>query len=53
MGFVLHVFAAMIAAGEPQAPPNVREVGWFDPVELQSPRSRALETLPDLLAASS
>jgi 8-oxo-dGTP diphosphatase len=52
-GFVLHVFAAMIAAGEPQAPPNVREVGWFDPVELPSPRSRALETLPDLLAASS
>jgi 8-oxo-dGTP pyrophosphatase MutT (NUDIX family) len=47
-GFVLHVFAATIADGEPHAPCGIREVGWFDPDELPSPRSRALETLPDL-----
>jgi NAD+ diphosphatase len=48
-GFVLHVFAATIAAGEPHAPPGVQEVGWFDPGELPEPRSRALETLSDVI----
>ena len=47
-GFVLHVFRATIAAGEPHAPSGVREVGWFDPGELPSPRSRALETVPEV-----
>jgi ADP-ribose pyrophosphatase YjhB (NUDIX family) len=46
--FVLHVFAATIADGEPHAPSGVREVGWFDPAELPSPRSRALETLAEI-----
>ena len=44
-GFVLHVFAATIADGEPHAPAGVREVGWFDPDKPPSPQSRALETL--------
>jgi ADP-ribose pyrophosphatase YjhB (NUDIX family) len=48
-GFVLHVFAATIESGEPYAPDGVREVGWFDPGDLPSPRSRALETLADVL----
>jgi 8-oxo-dGTP diphosphatase len=39
-GFVLHVFEATIAAGEPHAPAGVREVGWFDPDELPA-RARA------------
>lgn len=52
-GFVMYVFAATIARGEPQPPPGIREVGWFDSAELPSPRSRALETLPDVLAPSS
>jgi 8-oxo-dGTP diphosphatase len=47
-GFVLHVFAATIADGEPHAPSGIREVGWFDPDELPRPRSRALETLTEL-----
>lgn len=51
-GFVLHVFATTIATGEPHAPPGVREVGWFDPTELPSPCSRALQTLPEVLAAT-
>ena len=50
-GFVLHVFAATISSGEPHAPPGVIEVGWFDPTQLRAPRSRALETLPEVLAA--
>jgi hypothetical protein len=49
-GFVLHVFAATIAEGEPHAPAGVRETGWFDPSELPAPRSRALETLPDVIS---
>jgi 8-oxo-dGTP pyrophosphatase MutT (NUDIX family) len=50
-GFVLHVLAAAIGSGEPYAPPGIREVGWFDPGRLPSPRSRALETLPVVLAS--
>jgi 8-oxo-dGTP diphosphatase len=50
-GFVLHVFDATIGRGEPQAPPGIREVGWFDPDRLPSPRSRALETFPELLGS--
>ena len=49
-GFVLHVFAATISDGEPHAPPGVREVAWFEPNELPEPQSRALETLPAVLA---
>jgi 8-oxo-dGTP diphosphatase len=50
-GFVLHVFAATISSVEPHAPPSIREVAWFDPAELPELRSRALETLPAVLAA--
>ena len=49
-GFVLHVFAAVILNGEPHASAGVREVGWFDPRESPEPASRALETLPELIA---
>ena len=48
-GFVLHVFAATIAAGEPHAPRGVREVRWFESSDLPRPQSRALETLPAVL----
>ena len=51
-GFVLHVFAATIADGVPYAPPGVREVGWFDPDDLPSPRSRALKTLAEVSRGS-
>jgi len=47
----LHVFAAKIVGGEPHAPLGVREVGWFEPDKLPSPRSRALETLTELRRA--
>jgi ADP-ribose pyrophosphatase YjhB (NUDIX family) len=50
-GFMLHVFAATIREGEPHPPEGVREVGWFEPDKLPSPRSRALETLTELRRA--
>jgi 8-oxo-dGTP diphosphatase len=51
-GFVLHVFAATIEHGTPHAPPGVLEVGWFAPQQPPQPHSRALLTLPDVVAAT-
>lgn len=52
-GFVVHVFAASVSAGDPKLPPTdeLADLGWFAPGEIPEPRTNALRYgLPDAIA---